>query len=77
MPITRALFVPVCILMAIFGAHAAEPIVVIAPFNMTGPEAVLDAPCYRGAELAEEKLNAQVASLAGRFNWWSSTRPVT
>ena len=59
MPITLALFMPVCVLMAIFGAHAAEPIVVIAPFNMTGPEAVLDAPCYRGAELAAEKLNAQ------------------
>jgi branched-chain amino acid transport system substrate-binding protein len=39
-------------------AHAAEPIVVIAAFNLTGPEAALDLPCYRGAELAAAKLNA-------------------
>ena len=45
--------------------QAAEPIVVIAAFNMTGPEAVLDAPCYRGAELAVEKLNA-AGGLLGR-----------
>jgi branched-chain amino acid transport system substrate-binding protein len=60
MPTSRALLVPVC-LMAIIGTiglQAAEPIIVIASFNMTGPEAVLDAPCYRGAELAVEKLNA-------------------
>jgi branched-chain amino acid transport system substrate-binding protein len=39
-------------------AHAAEPITVLAPFNLTGPQAVLGAPCYKGAELAVEKLNA-------------------
>ena len=39
-------------------AQAAEPVTVIAPFNLTGPEAVLDAPCYKGAALAVEKLNA-------------------
>ena len=39
-------------------AQAAEPITVLAPFNLTGPQAVLGAPCYRGAELAVEKLNA-------------------
>src|SRR6476659_1731203 len=33
-------------------AQAAEPITVLAPFNLTGPQAVLGAPCYRGAELA-------------------------
>lgn len=38
-------------------AQAAEPIVVITPFNLTGPDAVLDAACYQGAELAVEKLN--------------------
>jgi branched-chain amino acid transport system substrate-binding protein len=59
--ISRAFLVPVCFMMAMIGTiglPAAEPIVVIASFNMTGPEAVLDAPCYRGAELAVEKLNA-------------------
>ena len=39
-------------------AQAAEPITVLAPFNLTGPQAVLGAPCYKGAELAVEKLNA-------------------
>ena len=28
-------------------AQAAEPIMVLAPFNLTGPQAVLGAPCYR------------------------------
>jgi branched-chain amino acid transport system substrate-binding protein len=37
--------------------QAAEPITVLAPFNLTGPQAVLGAPCYKGAELAVEKLN--------------------
>jgi branched-chain amino acid transport system substrate-binding protein len=39
-------------------AQAAEPITVLAPFNLTGPQAVLGAPCFNGAELAVEKLNA-------------------
>ena len=39
-------------------AQAAEPITVLAPFNLTGPQAVLGAPCYKGAQLAVEKLNA-------------------
>src|SRR5262245_2616748 len=38
--------------------QAAEPITVLSPFNLTGRQAVLGAPCYRGAELAVEKLNA-------------------
>src|SRR5262245_59106620 len=38
--------------------QAAEPITVLAPFNLTGPQAGLGAPCYKGAELAVEKLNA-------------------
>jgi hypothetical protein len=46
-------------------AQAAEPIAVLAPFNLTGPQAVLGAPCYRGAELAVEKLNA-AGGLLGR-----------
>jgi hypothetical protein len=33
-------------------AQAAEPIMVLAPFNLTGLQAVLGAPCYKGAELA-------------------------
>src|SRR5262249_10014024 len=39
-------------------AQAAEPIKVLAPFNLTGPQAALGAPCYKGAELAVDKLNA-------------------
>jgi branched-chain amino acid transport system substrate-binding protein len=39
-------------------AQAVEPITVLAPFNLTGPQAALGAPCYKGAELAVEKLNA-------------------
>jgi branched-chain amino acid transport system substrate-binding protein len=39
-------------------AQAAEPITVLAPFNLTWPQAVLGAPCFNGAELAVEKLNA-------------------
>src|SRR5262245_25334990 len=31
-------------------AQAAEPITVLAPFNLTGPQAALGAPCYKGAE---------------------------
>jgi hypothetical protein len=70
-PTSRALLVPVCLMMAIIGAiglQAAEPIVVIASFNMTGPEAVLDAACYRGAELAVENSTPPVAYWADRFN---------
>ena len=40
------------------GSRAAEPITVIAAFNLTGPEAVLDLPSYQGAELAVEQRNA-------------------
>jgi len=48
-------------------AQAAEPITVLAPFNLTGPQAVLGAPCYRGAELAVEKLNAAGGVLGHRI----------
>ena len=48
-------------------AQAAEPITVLAPFNLTGPQAVLGAPCYRGAELAVEKLNAAGGVLGRRI----------
>jgi branched-chain amino acid transport system substrate-binding protein len=37
--------------------RAADPIVVIAAFNITGPENVLDAPSYNGAVVAVEELN--------------------
>jgi len=56
----RSFLVPILYLLAVMGtdaARAVEPIVVIAPFNLTGPDAVLDGPCYNGAELAVEKLN--------------------
>jgi branched-chain amino acid transport system substrate-binding protein len=48
----------VAAVMWTFWAQAAEPITVLAPFNLTGPQAVLGAPCFNGAELAVEKLNA-------------------
>ena len=48
-------------------AQAAAPITVLAPFNLTGPQAVLGAPCYRGAELAVEKLNAAGGVLGRRI----------
>ena len=38
-------------------ASGAEPIVVIAAFNLTGGSAVLDAPSYDGALLAAEVIN--------------------
>ncbi len=41
------------------GLRAAEPIVILAPFNLTGPESVLDKPSYDGAVIAAEKLNAK------------------
>jgi branched-chain amino acid transport system substrate-binding protein len=40
--------------------HSANrPLTILAPFNLTGPDAVLDAPCYNGAKLAVEQLNAK------------------
>jgi len=48
----------VATVMCTIWAPAAEPITILAPFNLTGPQAVLSAPCYNGAELAVEKLNA-------------------
>jgi ABC-type branched-subunit amino acid transport system substrate-binding protein len=57
----RTFFAPISFLAAMIWticAQAAEPITVLAPFNLTGPQAVLGAPCYKGAELAIEKLNA-------------------
>jgi len=50
---------------AIPAAQAAEPVVVIAAFNLTGPEAALDAPCYKGAELAAATLN-EAGGVLGR-----------
>jgi ABC-type branched-subunit amino acid transport system substrate-binding protein len=49
-------------------AQAAEPITVLASFNLTGPQAVLGAPCYKGAELAVEKLNAEAGCWAAPSN---------
>jgi branched-chain amino acid transport system substrate-binding protein len=57
----RTLLAPTSFVAAVMWtiwAQAAEPITVLAPFNLTGPQAVLGAPCYKGAELAVEKLNA-------------------
>ena len=57
----RIFFAPISFLAAMIWtnwAQAAEPITVLAPFNLTGPQAALGAPCYKGAELAVEKLNA-------------------
>jgi branched-chain amino acid transport system substrate-binding protein len=48
----------IAVVTGTIAAQAAEPITVIAPFNLTGPQAVLGLPCYNGAELAVEKLNA-------------------
>ena len=53
--------------MVTIWAQAAEPIVVLAPFNLTGAQAALGAPCYRGAELAVEKLNAAGGVLGRRI----------
>ena len=57
----------VAAVMVTIWAQAAEPIVVLAPFNLTGPQAALGAPCYRGAELAVEKLNAAGGVLGRRI----------
>ena len=53
--LVRIFLAPTSFLAAIIWtiwAQAAEPIMVLAPFNLTGPQAVLGAPCYKGAELA-------------------------
>src|SRR6476659_2122813 len=66
----RIFFAPISFLVAMtwtIWAQAAEPITVLAPFNLTGPQAVLGAPCYRGAELAVEKLNAAGGVLGRRI----------
>jgi branched-chain amino acid transport system substrate-binding protein len=59
---TRSVLAPILFVSVVIvapAARAVEPIVVIAPFNLTGPDSVLDAPCYHGAELAVEKLNGE------------------
>ena len=40
------------------GGGDARECHILPPFNLTGPQAALGAPCYNGAELAVEKLNA-------------------
>ena len=50
-------------------AQAAEPITVLAPFNLTGPQAALGVPCYNGAELAVENLNAAGGVLGRRIKF--------
>lgn len=56
----QALFATIfgMLLSAASVADAEQPIELVAAFNLTGPEAVLDLPCYHGAELAVEQLNA-------------------
>ncbi len=60
MPALR-LLITVCLFLAVTlhaaSARAAEPIEVIAAFNLTGSEAVLDGPSYNGAVLAVEEIN--------------------
>lgn len=62
MTIARRLLLRLMLMMAamaaVGGAHAATPITVIAAFNLTGPEAVLDLPSFQGAELAVAEINA-------------------
>ena len=50
-------------------AQAAEPITVLAPFNLTGPQAVLGTPCYRGAEL--DVRCGSVADIQARSPPWT------
>ncbi len=40
------------------GCETGKPIPVIATFNLSGSDAVLDGPSFRGAELAAEQINA-------------------
>jgi len=49
----------------ITSVRAAEPIEIIAPFNLTGDSSVLDGSCYNGAALAAEIIN-QNGGLLGR-----------
>jgi branched-chain amino acid transport system substrate-binding protein len=44
--------------------RAAEPIQVIAVFNLTGPDSALDVSAYDGARLAAEQINAHGGVLA-------------
>ena len=44
--------------------RAAEPIQVIAVFNLTGPDSALDVSAYNGARLAAEQINARGGVLA-------------
>jgi len=46
-------------------ADAAEPIRIIAAFDLTGGSAVLDLPSYKGAMLAADAINAR-GGIAGR-----------
>ena len=57
----------VAAVMGTIWGQASEPITVLAPFNLTGPQGVLGAPCYKGAELAVEKLNAAGGVLGRRI----------
>jgi len=60
---------PLACLLSILGfgpqVDAAEPIDVIAAFNLTGPSAVLDLPSMNGAKLAADQLN-QGGGVLGR-----------
>lgn len=64
------------------GVRAAEPIVILAPFSLSGPESVLDIPSHNGAVLAVEKLN-RAGGLLGRpvtlvtLNTQGNTDPAT
>lgn len=63
---------PLACLFAMLGfgppAGAAEPIDVIAMFNLTGPNAVLDLPSLNGAKLAVDQLNESGGVLGRTIN---------
>lgn len=62
---TLALFGVALATLALVGASgcAGPSITLIATFNLTGPDSVLDLACYRGAEVAVEELNASGGAL--------------
>ena len=66
MTIGRSILASLLVAVAVLGsARAAEPITIIAAFDLTGGSAVLDEPSYNGALLAVEEINRQ-GGLLGR-----------
>jgi branched-chain amino acid transport system substrate-binding protein len=48
----------IAIVAAVGWARTADPLTVIAAFDLTGSNAVLDGPSYKGAQLAAQQVNA-------------------